>query len=252
MCFKNHKILVVKQLVLRLNVEYMQASFYLFRPKNKISMLKKLRWFTFGLFAVSIGLYPGIYFVIDRTFGILSTKTDELLSWLPWNIAFYIHIILGGISLLIGWTQFSPRIRNQHRPIHRAIGKVYVFSVLPSSIAAFYIAWFATGGPLTRIAFALLAILWFSSTLIAYLAIRRKDIRRHELAMIFSYSMCFAAVTLRLWNPMLLNLTGDFLLAYRLSAWLCWVPNLVFAILYTRRMRLQGDNQMPNKLFTLS
>ena len=215
-------------------------------------MLKKLRWFTFGLFAVAIGLYPGIYFVLDRKFGLLSTKTDELLSWLPWNIAFYFHIILGGIALLIGWTQFSPWIRNHHRPVHRTIGKIYVSCVLPSSLAAFGIAWFATGGPITMIGFAMLAILWFSTTLFAYISIRRRDVWRHEMAMIFSYSLCFAAVTLRLWNPLLFNLTGDFYFAYKISAWLCWLPNLIFAILYTRRMRLRGDNQMPNNLFTLS
>ncbi|GAB4428835.1 MAG: hypothetical protein OHK0039_47410 [Bacteroidia bacterium] len=45
-----------------------------------------------------------------------------------------------------------------------------------------------------------------------------------------SYAACFAAVTLRLWLPILTALLGDFLPAYRIVAWLCWVPNLLVAL----------------------
>ncbi len=47
--------------------------------------------------------------------------------------------------------------------------------------------------------------------------------------MIYSYAACFAAVTLRLWLPMLTALFHDFKTAYRIVAWLCWLPNLAVA-----------------------
>jgi len=79
--------------------------------------------------AILIGLYPSIYFLIDRNFGLLSSKSNEILTSTIWNIAFYIHIILGGLALLIGWLQFNSKIRIKRVKLHRLIGKVYIVSV---------------------------------------------------------------------------------------------------------------------------
>jgi hypothetical protein len=109
--------------------------------------MKEILWFFCALFAIVIGLYPVIYFIQDRTFGLLSSKSNELLAKCTfWNIGFYTHIILGGIALLIGWTQFGDKFRNRNLNLHRRIGKVYVIAVLLSSSAGIYIACFATGG----------------------------------------------------------------------------------------------------------
>lgn len=64
-------------------------------------MLKKIDYYIFGLLCIAIGLYPIIYFVIDRRFGLLGSKTSDLLADIFWNIGFYGHIILGGLALLI-------------------------------------------------------------------------------------------------------------------------------------------------------
>ena len=52
--------------------------------------------------------------------------------------------------------------------------------------------------------------------------------------MIYSYAACFAAVTLRLWLPLLVFLFGDFIKAYVLVSWLCWVPNIIVAYFIQR------------------
>lgn len=202
-------------------------------------MLKKISWFLFAILAVSIGLYPVLYFFLDRKFSLLATKADEVLTDPVWNVGFYIHIIFAGLAMLAGWTQFSPRIRKFHLGIHRTLGKIYVTSVMLAAPTGFYIAIYATGGIVSGFGFSTLAVLWFSTTLVAYLAIRRLDTRRHEMAMIFSYSLCFAAVMLRLWLPVLIYLIDDYYTAYRTVAWLCWIPNLIFAIIYTRRLNMR-------------
>lgn len=202
-------------------------------------MLKKISWILFAVLAVSIGLYPGLYLFLDRKFSLLATKTDEVLTDPAWNVGFYIHIAFAGLAMLAGWTQFSPRIRKLHLGIHRTLGKIYVASVMLGAPAGFLIALYATGGIVSSIGFATLAALWFSTTLVAYLAIRRLDTRTHEMAMIFSYSLCFAAVTLRLWLPVLIILMEDYYTAYRTVAWLCWIPNLIFAFIYTRRLNMR-------------
>ena len=93
-------------------------------------MTKKISWILFATMAIVIGLYPGIYFMINREFGLLASKKPELLNNPLWNIGFYTHIILGGLALLIGWIQFSSKIRAGNILLHKQVGKVYLIAVL--------------------------------------------------------------------------------------------------------------------------
>ncbi|WP_433779573.1 DUF2306 domain-containing protein [Flavobacterium anhuiense] len=197
--------------------------------------MRKILEKLFATLAIIIGLYPAIYFLVDRKFGLLQTKSEELLSNLGWNVAFYTHIIFGGVALLIGWTQFSRKLRDKNIKLHRTIGKVYICSVLLSSVSGMYIGFFATGGLWASIGFISLAAIWFTSTLIAYLTIRKGKVDIHYKMMIYSYAACAAGITLRIWLPLLTLLTKDFVSAYLITAWLCWVPNIVMAYLYIRR-----------------
>jgi uncharacterized membrane protein len=185
-----------------------------------------------AILAISIGLYPAIYFLIERTFGLLGTKSANLLADPIWNLAFNLHIIFGGLSLLSGWSQFSSRLRKRAMQWHRWLGRIYVSAVLVSGLSGLYVAFFATGGLASVLGFALLAVFWLGSTGIAFVAISRGQIRLHQRWMLYSYAASFAAVTLRLWLPALVVLLGDFMIAYPLSAWLCWVPNLLFVYFY--------------------
>lgn len=199
--------------------------------------LSKAFWILVAILAVSIGLYPIIYLTTDmKSNGLLASKNQELLATSIYNIGFYTHIFLGGFALLIGWMQFSKKQRQRKIKLHRTIGKAYIISVLLGGIAGLYIAFYATGGIGTKLGFGILALLWLATTIMAYKAIRNKKIIEHQKWMIRSYALCFAAVTLRLWMPILpavFNL--DFSEAYPIISWLCWVPNLIFAeILITR------------------
>src|SRR4051812_16376691 len=192
-------------------------------------MIKKILTILLGTFSTLVGLYPFIYFFINRKFGLLQTKTDILLADTAWNIAFYIHIILGGVALLIGWTQFINKWRRNRMDLHRQIGKLYILCVIPSALASMYIALYATGGIITSIGFLCMGLIWFSTTIIAYSTIRKGRIARHKQMMTYSYAACLAAVTLRIYLPLLIVLFQDFNKAYTLVAWLCWVPNIAVA-----------------------
>jgi len=186
-------------------------------------------WWIFAGLCIIIGLYPLIYFIIDPHFGLLSTKTKELLSDQIWNFAFYTHIIIGGVALLIGWTQFSSKLRKTRMELHRTIGKVYMISVLMSGTCGVYIAQFATGGLSNVIGFSMSGVVWLSTTILAFLAIRKGNVESHQKFMIYSYAVCFSAVTLRFWLPLLVYTTGEFNTAYLIVGWLSWVPNLIVA-----------------------
>ena len=198
----------------------------------------RFAWFVFATAAISIGLYPLIYFIIDREFGLLASKSDALLANVMWNTGFYGHILFGGLALLVGWIQFNKKFRNSNLRRHRIIGKIYMIAVLISGTCGVYIGFYATGGIITSIGFICLGILWLFTTYKAYWAAKSNDIDLHQGFMIYSYALCFAAVTLRIWLPTLTYLFGDFTVAYRIVAWLCWVPNLAFAYFWVRRKGL--------------
>jgi uncharacterized membrane protein len=209
-------------------------------------MLKRTSFVLMAVLATLVGLYPSIYFVMDRKFGLLQSKTESLLSDISWNTGFYTHIICSGIALLSGWLQFNKRIRDRKISFHRMMGRIYILSVIAGSLSGIYIALFATAGIIATLGFVCLGLIWFCTTLSAYWFIRHGNTARHQVMMTYSYAACFAAVTLRIWLPLLVQLTGDFNTAYRLVAWLCWVPNMIFAKYILLSSRLQTRSETSN------
>ena len=192
---------------------------------------KTFAWILFALLALSVGVYPTVYYIFDmHGQGLWASKTKELLESTAWHTAFYTHITFGGIALLLGWTQFSQKLRDRYLNTHRTIGKIYVGSVTLSSLAGFYIALFASGGITCTLGFGGLALAWLFTILMAYTRILKRDIKQHENWMIRNYALTFAAVTLRIYLPFATQLMHwDFITSYRIISWLCWVPNLIVA-----------------------
>src|SRR3954470_11037390 len=103
-------------------------------------------WIIFVGLSILIGLYPLAYLsAVIRSHGFLNTKPSELLQSKMYLTVFFSHISFGGLALLTGWSQFSAQLRSRYLNLHRSVGKIYVISVLLSSIAGFTIAFFATG-----------------------------------------------------------------------------------------------------------
>lgn len=196
-----------------------------------------------ALLAILTGLYPLAYYLFDmKSHGLLQGKSSELLNTSYYLTIFYTHISFGGLALLIGWTQFSKKLRLRKMKWHRLIGKVYVLSVLFSSLAGLFIAFFASGGIISVLGFGLLALSWLFTDIQGYLSIRRLEIARHRQWMIRNYALAFAAVTLRIYLPLSTQLLHlEFIDAYRVIAWLCWVPNLLVAEILIRRSISRPD-----------
>ena len=195
-------------------------------------------WFFFAFLAIGVGLYPLLYFFIDESQGLLSQKSPELLENMVWNTAFRLHIFLGGLTLLTGWSQFIESIRTNRLSLHRTLGKIYVLSVLISGISGLYIAFYATGGAIAQWGFGLLAVAWLITTYVAFSKIRKLELDAHKHWMIRSFALAFAAVTLRIYLPFMQAVLGmNFIDAYLIVAWLCWVPNLMVAEIIVRSPR---------------
>jgi hypothetical protein len=66
-------------------------------------------------------------------------------------------------------------------------------------------------------------------------AIRGGKVAEHRKWMFRNFALTFAAVMLRVYLPLSMAARLDFASSYAAIAWLCWVPNLVFAEWWLRR-----------------
>lgn len=185
--------------------------------------------------ATIIGIYPIIYFIFSGKIGLLGSKTDAIFNSALWQLCFYIHIVCGGIALLSGWPQFSSKLRQRKITLHQNMGKVYMIAVWMSALSGIYIGCYANGGVVAATGFVTLGIIWFYTTLKAYLHILQRNIAAHRQMMVYSYACTFAAVTLRIWLPLLSMATGDGATSYIIVSWLCWVPNIAVAAMLNNR-----------------
>ena len=200
---------------------------------KKITII--LLWILFGGLCVFFSSYPLKYIFAEEPILLLSSKAVSLLTSNFYMICFYLHIIFGGIALLIGWVQFIEKFRKKYMNIHRWIGKIYILSVLISGVPGFYIAFHASAGLSPKLGFGLGAILWVVLAILGYTSIRKGNITLHRKYMMYNYAGTFGAVTLRLWLPLLITIFGEFALAYQVVAWLSFVPNLIIVYLYLEK-----------------
>lgn len=178
-------------------------------------------------------LLMSFHYLQSDTAGILKRK--EIASSFWYLLTFRAHILFGIIAILVGPFQFIKRLRAQLPILHRILGYIYFSSVLFSGLAGLIIAQFAMGGPITRVGFSILSILWLSSTIKAVGAIRTGDISGHKKWMFLSYALTFSAITQR--TILLIPLLTDapFMPVYQISAWFPWMFNLIIAsVLYKR------------------
>jgi uncharacterized membrane protein len=155
---------------------------------------------------------------------------DMKASFLTHNVGIYAHIFASAVAICLGPFQFLASIRRRFVRLHRWMGRVYLgIGVLVGGLAGLYMATFAFGGIVSKLGFAMLAVLWLYTGLRAFLAIRRGEVTEHRRWMVRNFSLTLAAVTLRILLPASQIAGMPFEVAYPAIAWLCWVPNLLVA-----------------------
>ncbi|WP_184543554.1 DUF2306 domain-containing protein [Mucilaginibacter sp. FT3.2] len=159
--------------------------------------------------------------------------------------AFYCHIFASSIILLLGFFQFSERVYS-NRPLHKALGKIYVFGVLfIAAPGAYVMTLFVNRGTGVFISFLAQNTLWVASTLLAFTLIKKGNIDEHVKMMRRSYGLAFGAVTLRFYI-LLFHVFGNgvnFDNNYIIIAFLSWVPNLILVEMIN--LRAKPPNRSP-------
>jgi len=188
-------------------------------------MIKTILWAVMVLLALGVGLYALAFFFF---FDLFNPDFQARFELAP--VSARLHIIPGGLALILGGFQFSNRLRSLYPVWHRSAGTVYVLAVIMGGVGGMLLAPNANGGAANSFGFASLAVLWLYSIAQAYRYARQRSWIQHQRWMIRNYALTLAAVGLRLELPLLQMIGGmDFDAAYAIVAWLCWIPNLIIA-----------------------
>lgn len=194
-----------------------------------------IAWWTLTLLCLGVGAYAWVLYGLLPE--VPATAPEFQASFARHHPAvFYVHVMAAALALLIGPWQFLPALRARHPRLHRWLGRVYLGGgVLAGGVSGLLLAPNTFGGPVANFGFGLLALLWLASGWRAYRAIRQGRVDEHRRWMLRNFALACAAVTLRLYLPLSIVSGLPLAPAYAAIAWLCWVPNLLWAEWHIRR-----------------
>jgi uncharacterized membrane protein len=110
------------------------------------------------------------------------------------------HGIAGACALLLGPMQFSDRLRQRYAKLHRVVGRIYVAGVFLAGPLGFYIQFFQERMGSTRsfsLAAAVDAVLWMTTTGIAFAFILAGKVQQHRQWMVRSFAVAVVFLEVR-------------------------------------------------------
>jgi uncharacterized membrane protein len=209
------------------------------RPRPRGRLARRLAgpgWVIMTLACVTITVIVSRYLTFDPEVYF----PQQLEPYLQHEFALGVHVLSGMLALLIGPFQFARRLRRRFVPVHRFMGATYVASATALGVTGLILAPTAYTGLVASAGFTVLDLLMLFTTWTAVRMIMAGRYGEHRRWMIRSFSLIMAGVMLRVWSPLYSVAAGvglvdfSFETAYAAIAWLCWVPNLMFAIWFTR------------------
>lgn len=153
----------------------------------------------------------------------------------------YVHIVPGVVFLLGALFQLRTSVRNRHLAGHRRLGRVLVPAGLVSGALAVVVGvWFPYGGWFERTAAIVFGVWFVTALVLAWRAIRRRDVLAHRRWMVRAFAVALGVGTIRVWIGIfqlvgLLAIQDDEGTAFfGLAFWLGLVAHAVAAEVYLR------------------
>src|SRR5689334_8078414 len=153
---------------------------------------------------------------------LLRMDESQFKQYWPMRGWLLLHISMGIVALLSGPAQIWLGLKDLHPTLHKNLGFVYMAAVTLGAVAAYYLAFHATGGVVFGSGLAGLATAWLATTGMAFLAIQRHLYEQHKEWMIRSYVVTFAFVTFRALQVALVSRGMTLLDSIGIAAWFCW------------------------------
>jgi uncharacterized membrane protein len=207
------------------------------RPQGRLGRrLAGPGWVIMVLACVAIVVYASRYLTFDPDVYF----AEQREPYVRHEFALGVHVLSGILALLIGPFQFVGRLRRRFVRVHRFMGATYVASATALGVTGLILAPTAYTGLVASAGFTVLDLAMLFTTFTAVRMIVAGQYGDHRRWMIRSFSLIMAGVMLRLWTLIYGGLAAvgivdfSFETAYAAIAWLCWVPNLMLAIWFTR------------------
>ena len=202
-------------------------------PSSRQSRLKAALWIFLGLVTLFVFITSEVLLVTDypmyHAYRLQVIGDRHLL--IP-------HTLAGILALVIGPINFSSRIRERYRKLHRVLGRVYVIAVFVGAFTGIALASGRPGLPGT----SMQAAAWIVCTTAAFITARNRQIVQHWQWMARSYAVTFTFVSSRVLNlsPRYWSHLGDSLsavgvIAFTLASLLIVELGLNWRELTTRR-----------------
>ncbi len=189
----------------------------------------RIGWTVLAILCVSVAVFSARYLLNPPQTPAQALGNSFGVPWL------FIHVAGSVVALALGSLQFIPRLRRGTNPPHRGTGRVYVIGCLVGALAGLVLAPGSSAGPIASVGFGGLALVWIAANILGWRAAVQGRLADHRRWMIRSWALTLAAVTLRIYLPMVMILDLPFVPWYRAISFLAWVPNLIAAELWLRR-----------------
>ncbi|HZU25383.1 MAG TPA: DUF2306 domain-containing protein [Bryobacteraceae bacterium] len=196
---------------------------------RKAARLRSISWAILTFFALGTGL-GALRYALPRV--PFPAPLPNFFARHGWLVG---HAVSSGVALLAGPWQFLSSLRRRSLSFHRWAGRVYCAAVLAGWLLSLPIAAHAQTGRVASAGFLTLGAAWIAATAAGYFNARRGLVLRHREWMTRSYALTAAAITLRIYLPIMTMAGVPFSTSYPLVAWICWIPNLLFAEWLVRR-----------------
>ena len=169
------------------------------------------------------------------------------VAWLDRRFAAHpivtvLHLLPGGIFLVLAPLQFSARLRRRHIRIHRWSGRLLIVAAIIGAVTGMYFGLLMPyGGWGEAVAIAIFGGLFLGAIVRGFVAIRRRQVTRHREWMIRAFALALAISTVRLLMGVL-----DYALTpagftprqnFVLAVWAAWLIHLAAAELWIRHTR---------------
>jgi hypothetical protein len=175
-------------------------------------------------------------------------ETDRRFA--TYRAATLLHVIPGGLFLLLAPLQFSRRIRDRFLGVHRWVGRCLLTLALIAGLSGmFFGVLIPFAGESERIVIAVFGTLFLVAVVRGYFAIRAGDTARHRAWMIRAFAVAAGVSTVRLvsavLDPLMATRGYDVRTIFVASLWVGWVITMAVAEWWIRRQPLTPPAMIP-------
>lgn len=193
---------------------------------------------------ITLSLIVGVFFVMRLTNdvphlvdGTLPERGSFEVRYVLHPVLAYAHIVAGMLYLAGAPLQLWRGFRERHFSLHRGLGRVLVSAGLGcGGFGVVFGILHPFGGVLEASAVAVFGTYFIGALLVAFRAIRARDVKRHRRWMIRAFAIGLAVGSIRIWVGVF-EMVGlvPFELGFGIAFWLAFSLHAVAAEAYLRR-----------------